>query len=100
MGGGRPDMGVKLEKRNNDWETVYLTSVAYAGSDLLASYVGKVEANGATPNSCLAGKTTLDGLRRRVRESTSAKDVLGDPTLFKKTFEAVIEKRTRHFYGY
>ncbi|MCC6649129.1 MAG: hypothetical protein IT374_26615 [Polyangiaceae bacterium] len=100
MGGGSSDIGVKQEVRNEEWETVFLTSVAYAGGDLLSAFVGRAQPNGATPSSCLAGKTTIDVLRRRVRESTTAKEVLGDPTLFKATFSSVVEKRTRHFYGY
>ncbi len=100
MGGGSSDIGVKQEVSNDEWKTVFLTSVAYAGGDLLSAFVGKADPSGATPNSCLAGRTTIDVLRRRVRESTTAKEVLGDPTLFKATFSSVVERRTRHFYGY
>lgn len=48
----------------------------------------------------MAGKTTLDVLRRRVREAPHVNTVLGDPTLFNKNQEAVTRNRTFHFYGY
>ncbi len=100
MGGGSTDIGVKL-LRGNKAEEVYLTSVAYAGSALLAGYAGAVDPNTSkVTGSCLAGKASLDTLRRRVREAKLAKDVLGDPTLFNSAYARVVQTRTRHFYGY
>ncbi len=95
MGGGSTDVAVKIERRPGKWENVYLTSVRYAGMSLLAAYQGQQKSD-----SCLAGKTTLDVLRRRVREAPHVKAVLGDPTLFNKHQEAVTRNRTFHFYGY
>ena len=95
MGGGSTDIAVKFERKPGKWETVYLTSVRYAGMSLLAAYEGEGKAT-----TCLAGKTTMDVLRRRVREARGAKDVLGDPTLFSKQQEGVRRNRTVHFYGY
>ena len=101
MGGGSTDVGIRLETAAGKFRTIYLTSVAYAGSALLAGFAGKLdERTGKYFNSCLAGRTTLDVLRRRVRESRSAKDVLGDPSLFSKTLERVAANRIRHFYAY
>lgn len=95
MGGGSTDIAVKLEHRAGRWEAVYVTSVRYAGMGLLSAFEGQ-----GRENSCLAGKATLDVLRRRVRESRSANDVLGDPTLFNKLQDGVRHNRTLHFYGY
>lgn len=95
MGGGSTDVAVKIERRPGKWEDIYLTSVRYAGMSLLAAYQGQQKGE-----SCLAGKTTLDVLRRRVREAPHLNTVLGDPTLFNKNQEAVTRNRTFHFYGY
>ena len=95
MGGGSTDIAIKLEHRAERWETVYVTSVRYAGMGLLSAFEGQ-----GRENSCLAGKATLDVLRRRVRESRSANDVLGDPILFNQLQNGVRHNRTVHFYGY
>lgn len=95
MGGGSTDVAIKIERRPGKWEDVYLTSVRYAGMSLLAAYQGQQKGE-----SCLAGKTTLDVLRRRVREAPHLNTVLGDPTLFNKNQDAVTRNRTFHFYGY
>jgi hypothetical protein len=95
MGGGSTDVAIKIERRPGKWEDVYLTSVRYAGMSLLAAYQGQQQSD-----SCLAGKTTLDVLRRRVREAPHLNTVLGDPTLFNKNQDAVTRNRTFHFYGY
>ncbi len=95
MGGGSTDIAVKLEKRAGKWETVYVTSVRYAGTALLQAWEGQ-----GRDNTCLVGNATFDVLRRRVRESRSARDVLGDPTLFNKLQDGVRRNRTVHFYGY
>lgn len=95
MGGGSTDIAIKIERRPGKWESVYLTSVRYAGMSLLAAYQGQQKGD-----SCLAGKTTLDVLRRRVREAPSINTVLGDPALFNKNQESITRNRTFHFYGY
>jgi hypothetical protein len=95
MGGGSTDVAIKIERRPDKWEDVYLTSVRYAGMSLLSAYQGQQK-----NESCLAGKTTLDVLRRRVREAPHVNTVLGDPTLFNRNQEAVTKNRTFHFYGY
>jgi hypothetical protein len=95
MGGGSTDVAIKLERRPGKWEDIYLTSVRYAGMSLLAAYQGQQKGE-----SCMAGKTTLDVLRRRVREAPHVNTVLSDPTLFNKNQEAVTRNRTFHFYGY
>jgi len=106
MGGGSTDIAVLMvqgsDTQGNDiTETIYSTSVAYAGSCLLAGYAGKIDSRTGKPvNSCLSPKTTLDVLRRRVREAKSADDILGDTNLFNKTFENVVKTRTVHFYTY
>jgi hypothetical protein len=96
MGGGSTDIAIKLRTGSKKWETVYVTSVVYAGGVLLHGYAG----GGDPRNSCLAGKVTVDTLRRKVREARDAKDLLGDPTLFNRAFERVTNTRTQHFYGY
>lgn len=99
MGGGSTDIGVLFEDQPNHWRTVYLTSVAYAGMALLEGFVGPVQ-NGVARQSCLAGNVSLDTLRRRVRESSDAGQVLSDPQLFRTHFEGSVKRRTNHFYGY
>lgn len=96
MGGGSTDIAVKVALPNDKWSVVYLTSVIYGGTAIVNGYAG--ESRSGKGSSCLAGKTTTDMLRRRIRESTSTKAVLSDPTLFKH--ESVVKRRTAHFYGY
>ncbi len=94
MGGGSTDIAVKMHA-GKEWVPIYTTSMVYAGSTLLEGYAAQ-----NSKNSCLAGKVTVDVLRRRVRESRNAREVLADPTLFNRTYERVVTLRTRHFYGY
>ena len=96
MGGGSTDIAITL-KQNADRPAipVYLTSVRYAGLTLLAGYGGD-----GKQHSCLVGRATVDQLRRRVREAKTTTQVIGDPALFDQRQQAVIQNRTRHFYGY
>jgi hypothetical protein len=95
MGGGSTDIAVKFTPPNAAGKMMYLGSVRYAGMALLNAFPGEGPAS-----TCLAGKATVDILRRRVREATSIRSVLGDPTLFDKKQEAVRRNRILHFYSY
>lgn len=95
MGGGSTDIGVKLSRGKGKADAVYLTSVIYGGTAMLRGYAADGNAKGV---SCLQGKTTIDLLRRRIRESPNTKAVLSDPLLFRH--EPVVKRRTGHFYGY
>lgn len=101
MGGGSTDIAVRMSTGGSKSETIYCTSVNYAGSALLAGYAGTVDPRTGKPvNSCLTTQTTLDVLRRRVREANHADEVISDPTLFNNSAKVVVERRTRHFYTY
>jgi hypothetical protein len=98
MGGGSTDIaienpaqGQRLEARN-----VFLTSVRYAGGDLLNAFAG----DGSAGSSCLCAGVGVDRLRRRVRESLRARDVLAAPDLFNSAFREVLDNRARHLYSY
>ena len=97
MGGGSTDIAIKLEERTEKWTTVWANSVQYAGMTLLDAYCGEGEKR---VTCCLAGNTTIDMLRRRVREASRVNDVYGDTTLFDKYKLEVTRNRTTHFYGY
>jgi len=97
MGGGSTDIAVKLERKPDKWETVWANSVQYAGMSLLDAYCGEDEHK---VTCCLAGSTTVDVLRRRVREAINVSEVFGDSTLFDTAKLAVTRNRTTHFYGY
>ena len=95
MGGGSTDIAVRFERKPNNLETVYLSSVRYAGMTLLGAYAGSSQ-----QTSCLASGATVDMLRRRVREARHINEVLGDGTLLAKRQEKVRGNRTLQFYGY
>ncbi|MBK7823517.1 MAG: hypothetical protein IPJ61_21255 [Tessaracoccus sp.] len=96
MGGGSTDIAIRTkEPESNDaWNNVYVTSVRYAGAALLAAYAGTRQ------STCLAAGASVDQLRRKVRESTSASNVVKDSRLFNPNRERARVNRTDHFYGY
>src|ERR1700759_1115386 len=100
MGGGSTDIAIKAEHGERS-ELVYLTSVSYAGSALLDAYGGRVDPQTGRPvGAWLAMNTPKEKLRRSIRMAESARQVLGDPSLFPPSKVRTTEYRTRHFYFY
>ena len=98
MGGGSSDIAVENPPYGGQRKPnpVFLTSVRYAGADLLSAFAG----DGSAGSSCLAAGVGVDRLQRRVRESLRARDVMFNPDLFNTSFNEVVKNRTRHFYSY
>ncbi len=100
MGGGSADVAVKPSGGKKS-EAVYLTSVAYAGSALVDAFAGRLDdATGRRIGSCMNSNASVDALHRKVREAASARDVIGDNTLFNRAWGKVTEKRIACFYNY
>lgn len=96
MGGGSTDVAIRTQRAEGEdkWTNVYVMSMRYAGAALLAAYAG------TRRSTCLAAGATVDQLRRKVRESISASNVVTDPRLFNPNRERARVNRTEHFYGY
>jgi hypothetical protein len=100
MGGGSADIAVKPSGGRRR-EEVYLTSVAYAGSALVDAFAGRHDdATGRRVGSCMNSNASVDALHRKVREAATARDVIGDSTLFNRAWLKVTERRIGCFYHY
>ena len=98
MGGGSTDIAIEnpAQSHRDSPTPLFITSVKYAGANLLEAYAG----DGTDGTSCLNQDVGVDSLRRRIREAKRIMDVVGNPRLFNKTFAKQVKTRTKHFYSY
>ncbi len=107
LGGGTLDVSL-IHQEGKGKETVYSTSLRYAGSVMLNAYTPsmqdflQVEENDRryTPCSVLDEKATQSMLKRKIRECQRLRDVFADSSIFSTPRATLRKNRSNIFFNY
>lgn len=101
IGGGTTDIAMLWSVRSQD-ETatpVYVTSVRFAGTNILQAFQGYDDGKKKSPN-CLVPSLSAESLKRRIREAPEIRDAFASDDVLNSSREKLANARIKMFYGY